>query len=316
MRIVHAVRSGTVAGVERYIADVAVELDARGHDVVVVAADLPVPLPDTVDQVRATTTLEVGRALVRVGRADVIHAHMTAAELPALLIGRAPVVCTRHFAAPRGGGPLMRLLARRLTAQIAISQFVAGAVGDPAITIPNGVISRPDRLEEPERVVLVLQRLEKEKRTAMAVEAFVRSGLADDGWRMLVGGRGSDRLPDAPGVIGLGFVQDPYQLLKTSSVFLATAEAEPFGLAVVEAMAAGVAVVAAAGGAHPETLGPEGYLFHDADEAARMLRTLAEDGALRAREGDRLQQRQRELFTVSRHVDALETVYAQAAAKT
>ena len=61
----------------------------------------------------------------------------------------------------------------------------------------------------------------------------------------------ADALGVADSVDFVGQVADTDRLLGESSVVLAPAPEEPFGLSVVEAMAHGVPVVAADGGAHP-----------------------------------------------------------------
>ena len=99
---------------------------------------------------------------------------------------------------------------------------------------------------------------------------WAKSRLADGGWRLLIAGSGSLETPlrelaKALGVEDcvsfLGHVADTDSLLRDAAVLLAPAPAEPFGLSVAEAMAFGVPVVAARGGAHPETLGPDGRYF-------------------------------------------------------
>ena len=79
---------------------------------------------------------------------------------------------------------------------------------------------------------------------------------------------------------------DTDRLLASSSVVLAPAPAEPFGLSVVEAMAHGLAVVAAEGGAHTETVGDDGCSSRRATPAAaRALVRLADDRASAAGRG-------------------------------
>jgi glycosyltransferase involved in cell wall biosynthesis len=66
-----------------------------------------------------------------------------------------------------------------------------------------------------------------------------------------------------------------------AGMLLASAPAEPFGLTVVEAMAAGVPVVAAASGGHLETVGllggPGLFPPSDPEALAAALRTFASD---------------------------------------
>ena len=143
--------------------------------------------------------------------------------------------------------------------------------------------------------MLVVQRLEREKDTATAVKAWHRATLRHEGWTLQVLGAGAERgalewlvrdLDLTASVELLGSVDDVAARLGTASLLLATAPAEPFGLAVVEAMAAGLPVLAADGGAHRETIGPAspGTLFApgDASAAARILDELGADAERRA----------------------------------
>ena len=93
---------------------------------------------------------------------------------------------------------------------------------------------------------------------------------------------------------------------------VAPAPEEPFGLAVVEAMAHGIPVVAAAGGAHLETLGTDGLLFApgDVSGAASLLRRIAEDVSWRREVGAKLRSRQELLFSLDTHASKLEAIYA------
>ena len=129
-------------------------------------------------------------------------------------------------------------------------------------------------------MVVMLQRLDEEKAPDVGLRAWAASGLADRGWRLVVAGTGVLRpdleRPGRPSWAApdrwtfAGQVADTDGLLAGASVLLAPAPAEPFGLSVVEAMSHGLAVVAAAGGAHVETVADAGLLFPpgDADAAA------------------------------------------------
>lgn len=332
--VVHVVRSDSFAGVERYICDVSAELVRRGWDVSVVGGDpdlMSRELPGAVEHLTAATTGAVFRALVRLRPLRLVHAHMTSAETASVLsrpLTRARVVATRHFAAPRGQHRLVRLpsafLAGALAREIAISEFVGKEVGAAAVVLLNGVPDVREAADLESKCVLVMQRLQAEKDTATAVRAFAASGLAPQGWRLAIAGRGpestdlrhlADGLGVGPAVDLLGFVREPARLREQASIFLATAPLEPFGLSVVEAMAAGLPVVAADGGAHREVLGDTGRLFPTQDVAscARHLRDLA--GAIERRKelGQRAQSRQRRHLSLGRHVDALEGLYLEVA---
>jgi len=334
LRITHVVVTDAFAGVERYVCQVANGLSARGHQVDVVggAPDrMRAELDHTVVHRPAGTVPDAVRALVAVRGTDLVHAHMTAAEAGAFLarpVDRAPIVATRHFAEERGSDPvraaLARVTARPVAADIAISGFVADTVRGPTTLIPNGVAGRPQAPLDGRRV-LMLQRLDVEKAPEVGLRAFAASGLAGDGWELVVAGAGVlrpdlERLAAALGcgdvVTFAGLVADTDTLLASSTVLLAPAPAEPFGLSVVEAMSHGLPVVAAAGGAHVETVGRAGVLFPPGDAAAagRALADLAADRERLRSVGTALRDRQQERYSLALHLDRLESLYRAVAA--
>jgi glycosyltransferase involved in cell wall biosynthesis len=172
-------------------------------------------------------------------------------------------------------------------------------------------------------VVLMAQRLENEKHTQDALSAWRASRLGEEGWRLQIAGQGSQRASleriaaqhALNGVEFLGQRADLAALRADSAVLLATAPLEPFGLSVVEAMAAGLPVVAADGGAHRETVGAcEPSLLYppgDTDACARILRRLADDVATRCAIGARLRDYQQAHLRLADHVDQLERIYRE-----
>lgn len=328
--MVHCIRSDAFAGVERYVAYVAPELHRRGWDVTVVGGD-PQRMRAELGPVRhlpAATTGTVLAQLMRLERPALVHAHMTAAEAAAAsahVMRRLPVVVTRHFPGPRGSTTLARFGARFIRAslahQISVSRFVADSIGEPSTVLLNGV-PVADRTTTNELVVLVAQRLEPEKQTEVAIEAWARSSLRHRGWRMVVAGSGRQRaglaqsisrLSLGDSVTLLGMQSDTAWLMSHCSMFLATSPVDSFGFSVVEAMAAGIPVVAARGGAHTETVGKASnrWLFSagDAGEAASMLDSLGRDLEARERYGNRLRAAQRQHLSLAVHVDQLEVIY-------
>lgn len=333
LRVTHVVCTDAFAGVERYVTTLASEEARRGLDVAVVGGErermASVLADSSVDWAPGATPLRALRPLLR-DRADIIHAHMTAAEATGLLIATVrPVrlVVTRHFARRRGSsiGPraLGRIITPRLDSQIAISHHVAEHVeGASTVIYPGTPSADAPPPERRERVVLVLQRLEREKRTELAIRIWAASGLAASGWSMRVVGDGSCRprleaLSRSLGVNSschfLGQQADVARHLGRAGILLAPSDGDAYGLSVVEAMAAGLPVVAAAAGGHLETVGsvPDAALYRpdDLTRAAELLRTLADSAEDRAAYGARLQARQRDEFTVETQVDAVLDVY-------
>ncbi len=333
LSIVHVVLTGAFAGVERYVCQVANGLAGRGHRVEVIGGD-PLRMRDellpSVDH-RPATSVRRGTALLAGRRdADLVHVHMTAAEIAAWLArpaDRLPTVATRHFARGRGSSAaaraLARIAARSIARDIAPSEYVARTISGPSVLIPNGVVDQPQAsLDAP--TVVMLQRLDREKAPEVGIRAWACSGLPASGWTLVVAGSGLLR-PDLEALVGTlgcagsvtfaGQVADTDALLARSSILLAPTSEDAFGLSVVEAMARGVPVVAAEGGGHLETVGGAGMLFPagDAAAAARALEELAGDPDLRRRVGATLRARQQERFSLARHLDRLEELYRSVA---
>ena len=325
-------RTASFAGVERYLTYLGPEQVRQGLDVTIIGGE-PVRMAAALDGsgVSHLPSGSVSDDLRRVVATDpsIVHSHMTDADLVAVAARarhRRPVVSTLHFAKPRGRDAARRVLLaplpKLMASQIAISRFVAAHADVPdAVVIPNGV---PWTYEEAprEEVVLVAQRLEPEKATDVAIRAWAASGLADHGWRMVLAGSGSQRghLERLAADFGVrtsldlvGAVDDIAHRQARCGIFLATAPAEPFGLAVVEAMAAGSPIVAAAGGAHAETVGSAGTdrLFPpgDADAAADLLRRLAQDPGERWAHGASLRAEYLRSFTIERHTERVVGTY-------
>ncbi len=329
LTVVHVVVTDAFAGVERYVCQVVNELAVRGHRVATIGGDpqrMRSELDSDLPNVRADSLLAAAVALARSGRPDIVHVHMTAAEGAAWLAHpwqRAPRVATRHFARDRGSSgvnrALSRITSRGIARDISISRYVADSISGPSVLIPNGVPDRPQAdLEAP--AALMLQRLDTEKAPDVGIRAWQASQLGDRGWRLLVAGDGHlreslSRLAHSLGVGDsvdfLGHVADTDGLLARSSILVAPAPEEPFGLSVVEAMAHGLPVVAARGGGHLETVADSGIMFTpgDPEEAGRALADLGTDLGLRRQQGHRLRRRQQEMYSLATHVDRLEQLY-------
>lgn len=337
LRIAHVVRSDAFAGVERSIVLSAAALTSRGHQVTVIGGLEQFIQPALVGHgaawLPATTTAAVFSQLVRILPVDVVHAHMTAAEAATVLARlrtRFAMVTTRHFASARGTSHGARILAKVIErtprVEIAISDYVANAIGGAPLLIPHGT---PDahRIDPVGRRVVMIQRLESEKCTAVGLVAFARSGLAEQGWSLEIAGDGTERgmLEHLALELGIdqsvrlhGLVRDVPAFRRGASIHLATCPKETFGLAVLESMAVGLPVLSAASGAPPYLLGGMRELLFrpgDATEAACHLVHLASDLDRRRRVGEQLQRRQRTEFSLDAHGSALEAAYLKAVAQ-
>ncbi|MCO7220223.1 glycosyltransferase family 4 protein [Klenkia sp. PcliD-1-E] len=305
----------------------------RGHDLAVVGGEpeeMQRLLHPAVRWAPGASFTEALRSLAGGGRRDVVHSHISKADFAAL--AAAPLTggrrfATRHLTAPRGHGRAAQALApvvrRGLTAEIAVSEFVARTVRPPSDTVLlNGVRPQDEVTAPRRREVLMAHRLAPEKDTPTGLRAFATSGLGDRGWQLVVAGRGDDRaaLERQAADLGIGgstrfvgWLTEPAAAFRSSSVFLAPAPDEPCSLSILEAMSHGLPVVAAASGGNPETVGSVvgSRLFPVGDDAAagEHLRQLAEDDAAREAYGDALRTAQRVRFALRGHVADLVGVY-------
>ena len=336
LRILHAVRSDGFGGVEQFVRRLAIAQAAAGHVVHVIGGDPERMEPQlTANGVGHTAALDNAIAVARAisahaGQADVLNTHMSAADLAAVWalawVRHAPaLVSTRHFASPRGRiGPLPidALVGRRVRAEISISHAVARAIGRPSTVVHSGVPEASEGTDRT-RTVLIAQRLEAEKRTDHGIRAFAASGLVERGWTLDVAGDGVERpaLEALAGELGipatfLGFRTDLPSRFATAGMLLAPCPVEGLGLTVLEAMAAGLPVIAANGGGHTEILDgldPRAlYSLEDPDAAAVSLRSLADDAAGRAALGTAVRERQRSAFSLTAQVAGTDAVYRAA----
>ena len=345
-------------GVQVHVDDLARQLVARGHDVAVLAphdrgpggraagAVLRVPYRGTVAPIAPSPLAirRLSRVFARLAP-DVVHVHEPLAPSTAMwatLASPAPVVATFHAFLDRSramelAAPLLRTVARRLAASIAVSEaaaaFLRRAVPElEPVVIPNGVDVAAFEGAEPAalpagRRIAWIHRLDPQKGFGVALEAF--SALVGDvpDARLVVGGEGRDRglvegLTEAvrSRVTMLGTVAhaDVSGILRGSEAAIAPATGqESFGIAVVEAMAAGVPVVASDIAGYREVVRDrrDGLLVPPGDPAALAagMRSILQDAGLASRlaEGGRVRARAYAWSTV---VARLEEVYGQASA--
>jgi glycosyltransferase involved in cell wall biosynthesis len=169
----------------------------------------------------------------------------------------------------------------------------------------------------------VLQRLEHEKDTFTALRAWRKSRMFEEGWTLRIVGDGAERsdleawvaASGVPGVVFTGWQSDVTSEFARAGILLAPAPSDSFGFAVLEAISAGVPVVASAAGGHLETVGrlPEAALFPPGDVGAARaaLRALLSDAvrAAASAAGRKLVQAE---FTIERHVGRLLPEYEAA----
>lgn len=251
----------------------------------------PLPIPATFSPLADLHASRRLRSLLRDIEPDLVHCHGSKAALVArLAVGSRsplPVLYTVHGASAPGSpvlGALVALmergLAARTTGYIAVSKVVAGGLRrwgvppDRVAVIYNGIaVERfaglPDRAEakrmlglDPQRpLVGMVARAVWEKGPDIFVRAAALVARRRPDCRFLLAGSGpaleeTRRLAGALGVGGsflfLGHRGDVPLLLAAMDVFVQPSRSEGLGVGILEAMAAGRAVVASMVGGIPE----------------------------------------------------------------
>jgi glycosyltransferase involved in cell wall biosynthesis len=171
-------------------------------------------------------------------------------------------------------------------------------------------------------VVAYMGRLDPEKRIPALVRSFLQLGWPDDHVLVIAGGGVHERrlrrlAEERPNVRILGIVSDPVtrlELLRAADVYVLPSTAEGLALSMLEAMAAGCAVVATEAGEDGAALGDAGIhlpVIPLEPHLGTALQRLRDDAGLRAELGARARARVVERYSLGSGIDRLVGLYAQ-----
>lgn len=268
MRIVHLLLTSRFAGSERHALELAAAQAAHGEEVVLVlrragtraAADAIAHRVDPrvrVEVVGDLATAWQARRVLRRLRPDVAHAHLAGGCRALHGVRGCLRVATLHIRyKPRQHAALDGL--------VAIAPWQLAEIPAPlrsrSVQIDNWtlpVAPSPDARERlraeagiPDDAFLIgaLGRVERSKGLDVLLEAFRRCDAP--GARLAIVGQGREwkrlRRAAPPAVVMPGFAERPRDWLEAFDLFVSAARSEPFGLVLLEAMAAGLPVVATA----------------------------------------------------------------------
>jgi glycosyltransferase involved in cell wall biosynthesis len=227
--------------------------------------------------------LRLARDLRRAGRPDVVYAHfLVPTGLSAALFGGAPLVVTAHGRDVRNIGaypgirPATRFVARRASSLIAVSEYlrreleakIPEARGKTEVVdcgVDLTLFTRSDPVESPTNgpVFVCVGSLIERKNVVRLADAF---GTLDGGRLVFVGdGPLRAELEGRPNVEITGRVphEEVPRYIAEATVLCQPSLIEPFGQALLEAMASGRSVVATRVGGPPEFVPPEAGVLVD-----------------------------------------------------
>lgn len=354
MRILQATHQGDFGGSTNSITNLSRGLAARGHELFMLVrpesliarrfADGPARV---VGFAYPRPSIRGAAALARIvaeHKIDVVNCHASRDRYMAIwarILFRLParVVLTRRNTPLTTGGPLQSWIVRRGSDRvIAVSgrvkeSLVRNGLADAHVAvvhngIPVGPVDAVSRDEvdalrhelalEPDRFVIgVVARL---KDQSILLDAL--RGLPSDMTVLFLGIDHDAGLEARARSLGLtqefrylGFRDKPLPFYRLFSVMVLPSSIEGFSLAILEAMASGVPVIASDAGGNAEAVveGETGFLFPPADPAplGAALRALYADRARARAMGERSRARLLEHFTIERTVEKTERVYEE-----
>jgi glycosyltransferase involved in cell wall biosynthesis len=206
-----------------------------------------------------------------------------------------------------------------------------GVPGSLIQVLPNGVDiekyrpgpSRALETFDAERIFTFFGRIDPEKRVETLLKAFLESS-PPDALRLVIAGDGVDlarlkrRYKDRR-IVFLGAVLDERRridILRASDAFFLPSRVEALSLALLEAMASGVAVATTGVGNHPEVLAGAGILLRSSslfDDLKVAIAGLIDSPAWCRSLGARARERAVELFSLDAHLEALMDLYEELA---
>lgn len=316
------------------------------------AAEFSAVPKDNIVELRMRNSLNVSSALklaqfARQHQIEIIHAHVARDYPLAAFVSQragARLVLTRHVLFPMSA--IHRLTLRRTARVIAVSQAVATALRAQGIFDPDKIVLIHNGIDvarfPPGREPAANEEQSSKKLCVGMVghlapikgqEDFIRAaaivcGLRDDvdfiiaGEDKSSGGENRRNIEElikesnlAQRVRLKGWVDDVSQLLTTFDLFVSPSRSEPFGLSIIEAMAAGAPVIATRSEGALEIIEADktGRLvpIGEVEALAKAISDLLSDQAQRRSLSANAQLVVRERFSLERMVGETEKVYEQ-----
>jgi glycosyltransferase involved in cell wall biosynthesis len=300
------------------------------------------------NSLNVATALKLAR-FVRQKEIDIVHAHLARDYPLAASVAKragARLVLTRHVLFPLNR--IHKLILRRTSRVIAVSEAVASALRAQGIFNPEKVVCIHNGIDldrfvkgrdirnaggDRNRRVGMIGHLAPIKGQEDFIRAVAKVCSSLDDVDFIIAGEDKSRSGDNRrqlekliGELGLsqrislvGWVDDVAALLATFDLFVSSSRSEPFGLSIVEAMAAGLPVIATRSEGAREIIDENqtGRLvpIGDADALANAISQMLSDPKQGERLSENARRVARERFSLERMVEATEQVYRETGAR-
>ena len=357
MRILQICSAREIGGGEIHLADLSNALANRGHEVFAALSPasplrkclsslsskniIELPMRNALN---LATAMKLSR-YVRAQSIDIVHAHVARDYLLATLAtdrSESRLVLTRHVLFPLHR--IHRLTLRRTARVIAVSRAVAESLVSQRVFEPEKIVmihngidvvrfakanAEPARNHQP-RVGMVGHIAPIKGQDDFVHAAAIASQYRDDIEFLIAGEDKTDSGENRRALEKLiseleldqkirlvGWTDDMASFLATLDVYVSPARSEPFGLSIVEAMAAGVPVVATASEGAREIIedNETGRLvpIEESDAIAGTILDLLEHESERVRLAENARMAVSHRFSLERMVEQTERVYAEVA---
>lgn len=319
-------------GIELVVGLLTDELVRRGHEVTLFASGDSISLArlesvhpqalrldPSVKEHGIYEMLELGRVYEQAQEFDIIHSHVGCSALPYSKLVKTPTVHTLHGIFTRENEKMFRYARQQPYISISNTQREPRLELNYVSTVYNGVdVNSYEFYTQPDNppYLAFLGRISPEKGTHLAIEIAKRSG-----WNLKIAGKvdvvdveyfEQEIKPQIDGkqIEYLGeanHVQKNILMGGAVATLFPITWREPFGLVMIESMAAGTPVIAMKLGATSEVIahGQTGFLCHSVEECVAAIDPAASlsRSACRQHVVDR--------FSVQRMTDGYESVYRE-----
>ncbi len=302
MRVAQIMLSSEFGGAERSFTDISVCLKQLGHEVLAIGLNRSKSL-DKLESSGVKTrrvscygvwdvfTIRSLRKILSRFNADIVHCHLARAShlggSAAKDLGIMTVAKTHNLVNPKYYKNIDMIV---VTTEAQRRHLEAeGVSSDQLRKIPNFSSVKPRPLEKPLSEddgllrVVALGRFVKKKGFDTLLEAFALLREEELNIKLTIGGDGPERkalkklaedLDICHRVEFIGWVEDVTEYLKGSDLFVLPSRDEPFGIVILEAMAAGIPIVTTKTQGPLEILDKKTAYFTEAANAKQMAKDI------------------------------------------